>query len=197
VALSSFASLPSPSTGGRWRRIETVLPAGVRLVPLTPHADERGVFTELFRASWDVGVAPVQWNAVSSNPNVLRGVHAHVRHADYLTVAVGRATIGLYDLRPDSPTEGLGATVELDAHEPAALVIPVGVAHGFYFHATSVHVYAVSHEFDPADELGCRWDDPELHIAWPCTEPLISPRDDGLGTLSELRAIWRSALVEA
>jgi dTDP-4-dehydrorhamnose 3,5-epimerase len=175
-----------------------VLPAGVRLVPLTPHADERGVFTELFRASWDVGVTPVQWNAVRSDANVLRGVHAHVRHTDYLTLAAGRATIGLHDLRPDSPTDGLGATVELDADEPSALVIPVGVAHGFYFQAErSIHVYAVSHEFDPADELGCRWDDPELDIAWPCSEPLISSRDEGLGSLSELRAVWRAALVSA
>jgi len=175
-----------------------VLPAGVRLVPLTPHADERGIFTELYRASWDVGVAPVQWNAVSSSTNVLRGVHAHIRHADYLTLAVGRATIGLHDLRPDSPTEGLGTTVELDADEPSALVIPVGVAHGFYFHTErSVHVYAVSHEFDPADELGCRWDDPELNIAWPCTEPLVSSRDESLGSLRELCAVWRSALVSA
>lgn len=175
-----------------------MLPAGVRLVPLTPHADERGVFTELFRASWEVGVAPIQWNAVSSHANVLRGVHAHVRHTDYLTLAVGHATIGLHDLRPESPTEGLGTTVELDSEAPAALVIPVGVAHGFYFHTErSVHVYAVSHEFDPNDELGCRWDDPELDIAWPCSEPLISPRDEALGSLSDLRAVWRSALVQA
>jgi dTDP-4-dehydrorhamnose 3,5-epimerase len=184
-------------TDGRCRRIETVLPAGVRLVPLTPHGDERGVFTELFRATWDTGVTPVQWNVVSSNANVLRGVHAHVRHTDYLTLAVGRASIGLHDLRAESPTEGLGTTVDLDADEPAALVIPVGVAHGFYFHSSSVHVYAVSHEFDPADELGCRWDDPELDVAWPCTKPMISSRDEALGSLSELRAVWRSALVQA
>jgi dTDP-4-dehydrorhamnose 3,5-epimerase len=171
-----------------------VLPSGVTLTALTPHIDERGVFTELFRVSWELGVSPVQWNSVSSKTNVLRGVHAHVRHTDYLTLAVGRATIGLYDLRPGSLTEGLGTTVELDANAPTALVIPVGVAHGFYFHAAhSVHVYAVSHEFDPADELGCRWDDPELDIAWPCSEPLISPRDHTLGPLSELRAMWRSA----
>jgi dTDP-4-dehydrorhamnose 3,5-epimerase len=110
---------------------------------------------------------------------------------------VGRATIGLHDLRPGSPTEGLGTTVELDADLPRVLVIPVGVAHGFYFHAArSVHIYAVSHEFDPADELGCRWDDPELDIAWSCSEPLISPRDDALGSLSELRGVWRSAFVQ-
>lgn len=170
-----------------------LLPEGVALLPLEPHVDERGVFTELFRTSWDVGVAPVQWNAVRSEANVLRGVHAHLRHADYLTLVVGRATIGLHDLRPGSLTEGLGAAVELDAREPGALVIPVGVAHGFYFHEPSVHVYAVSHEFDPADELGCRWDDPGLGIEWPCREPLLSPRDRELGSLSELRAVWRGA----
>lgn len=167
-----------------------MFPGGVLLVPLTPHPDDRGVFTELFRSSWGTGVAPVQWNGVSSLPNVLRGVHVHRRHADYLTLVEGRATVGLHDLRPGSPTEGLGTTVELDAGAPSALVIPVGVAHGFYFHTPSIHVYAVSHEFDPHDELGCRWDDPELEIEWPCEGPLISDRDRSLGSLSDLRRTW-------
>jgi len=170
-----------------------VLPAGVDLIPLTPHADDRGVFTELFRESWRLDVALSQWNAVRSEANVLRGVHAHVRHDDYLTLVVGRATIGLHDLRAGSETEGLGVAVELDATAPAALVIPTGVAHGFYFHEPSLHVYAVSHEFDPADELGCRWDDPALAIDWPCREPLISARDQALGPLSDLRAAWHGA----
>ena len=128
-----------------------MLPAGVTLVALTPHADERGVFTELYRSSWEPGVEPVQWNAVRSEANVLRGVHVHRRHTDYLTVVSGLATIGLHDLRPGSPTEGVATTLRLEPSEPAALVLPVGVAHGFYFHEPSIHVYAVSHEFDPAD----------------------------------------------
>ena len=166
---------------------------GVSLVALTPHSDERGVFTELFRESWGTGFAGAQWNAVSSGPNVLRGVHVHRRHVDYLTLVAGRGTIGLHDLRPESPTRGHGTTVELDSREPSALVIPVGVAHGFYFHEPSIHVYAVSCEFDPADELGCRWDDAELGIAWPCERPLISPRDRDLGTLGDLRRVWSEA----
>jgi dTDP-4-dehydrorhamnose 3,5-epimerase len=170
-----------------------MLPDGVRLAELTPHEDSRGVFTELYRVSWDAGVGPVQWNAVRSKTNVLRGVHVHHRHTDYLTLVLGRATIGLHDLRPDSPTDGLGTVVEMDAGRPTALVIPTGVAHGFYFHEPSIHVYAVSHEFDPADELGCRWDDSGLEIEWPCEAPLLSPRDDGLGPLSDLRAVWRRA----
>jgi dTDP-4-dehydrorhamnose 3,5-epimerase len=174
-----------------------MLPAGVTLVALTPHADERGVFTELYRSSWEPGVEPVQWNAVRSEANVLRGVHVHRRHTDYLTVVSGSATIGLHDLRPGSPTEGVGTTVRLEPGEPAALVIPAGVAHGFYFHEPSIHVYAVSHEFDPADELGCRWDDPELAIAWPCVEPFTSRRDHELGPLAELREAWSHAPVRA
>ena len=168
-----------------------MLPDGVSLVPLVPHADDRGVFTELFRESWDLAVEPVQWNAVRSAANVLRGVHAHLRHEDYLTLVAGRATIGLHDLRPGSPTEGVAATVELCADEPAALTIPTGVAHGFYFHEPSLHVYAVTHEFDLADELGCRWDAPGLGVDWPCREPHISPRDAALGSLDELRGVWR------
>jgi dTDP-4-dehydrorhamnose 3,5-epimerase len=54
-----------------------MLPAGVELRLLEPHADERGVFTELFRDSWDIGVTPAQWNVVRSQQNVLRGIHAH------------------------------------------------------------------------------------------------------------------------
>jgi dTDP-4-dehydrorhamnose 3,5-epimerase len=174
-----------------------MLPQGVEIHELEPHADSRGVFVELFRDSWSLDVAPVQWNAVQSRANVLRGVHAHWRHADYLTIVSGRATIGLYDVREGSQTEGLGATVELTAEAPGALTIPPGVAHGFYFHEPSIHVYAVSHDWDPTDELGCRWDDPELALAWPCTAPDISDRDRALGPLSELRAAWRAAFAAA
>jgi dTDP-4-dehydrorhamnose 3,5-epimerase len=163
-----------------------VLPDGVTLRPLVPHADERGVFTELFRTSWGVGVEPVQWNAVRSGENVLRGIHAHARHSDYLTVPFGRAVVGLHDLRAASPTAGMPAIVELSGDAPSGLSIPPGVAHGFYFLEPSLHVYAVSHEWDPDDELGCRWDDPDLGVEWPCRDPLLSVRDASLGSLSEL-----------
>jgi dTDP-4-dehydrorhamnose 3,5-epimerase len=174
-----------------------MLPFGVELHQLEPHADERGVFTELFRDSWGLPVTPAQWNTVRSERNVLRGVHVHWRHSDYLTVVAGRASIGLHDLREGSETEGLGALVELTGDQPAALTIPIGVAHGFYFHEPSIHVYAVSHEFDPGDELGCRWDDPALHIPWSSSEPSLSERDRTLGSLSELRDAWHAALAAA
>jgi len=164
------------------------LPVGVKLTPLTMHADERGVFTELFRAEWPTGVRPIQWNVVSSEANVLRGTHVHIRHDDYLIVIRGRASVGLKDLRQGSPTEGLAAIVPVDGRRLAAITIPHGVLHGFYFHEPSTHIYAVSEYFDPADELGCHWADPDLGIEWPATDPLISARDANAEPLSALLA---------
>lgn len=170
------------------------LPSGLVVRLLDPHEDERGCFTELFRQEWGLGVEPIQWNAVRSESGVLRGVHVHLRHSDYLTVPVGRATIGLRDLRHSSSTFGLTATVELGEARPAALGIPPGVAHGFYFHVRSLHVYAVSHYWDKSDELGCRWDDPALAIAWPEEPSLLSTRDASLGPLSSLESAVASGV---
>jgi dTDP-4-dehydrorhamnose 3,5-epimerase len=164
------------------------LPDGVRLLPLTAHADARGTFTEVFRNEWGSGVEPVQWNLVASGPRVLRGVHVHQVHADYLLLAAGEARVGLHDLRGGSPTEGVSALLRLPASAPAALVIPPGVAHGFYFPVPSLHLYAVSHYWSTADELGCLFSDPELQIPWPDPDPVLSARDAALPALAALRA---------
>lgn len=181
------AALPSEVVGS--------LPAGLLLRPLEPHGDDRGTFIELFRREWETEVEPIQWNAVHSEEGVLRGVHVHPTHDDYLTIVRGRAIIGLRDLRDDSETAEATACVELDAERPKAITIPHGVAHGFYFAEPSTHVYAVSHYWDLADELGCRWDDPGLEIPWPQKDAHISPRDEQLPSLEvllgQLRAAWR------
>ena len=172
---------------------------GVRVRALDPHDDDRGRFTELCRASWIEGPAPVQWNAVRSAAGVLRGVHWHDVHADYLTVVDGTLVLGLRDLRAGAPSEGATALLELSAARPAAVEIPPGVAHGFWFPEPSIHVYAVSHYWDAADERGVRWDDPQLAIPWPAglTRPLLSPRDAALPALAEAGPLPRYAAASA
>lgn len=160
--------------------------AGVRLQSFKTHEDDRGAFTEVYRREWPTGLEPVQWNLVRSEARVLRGVHVHLRHSDYLTLASGRAVVGLRDLRPGSPTEGEAGLVEMTGDRMEGLTIPVGVAHGFLFLEPSTHVYAVSHYWDPADELGCHWADPALQLDWPIASPRLSPRDRSLGPLSDL-----------
>lgn len=133
----------------------------------------------------------MQWNLLRSGGNVLRGVHVHLTHFDNLVVLEGTMHLGLCDLRPDSPEFGKGSLVELHGEDPMMVVIPPGIAHGFYFDAPCLAVYGMSHYWAPAsDELGCRWDDPRLNIPWPtsCVSPTLSARDrdaSGLETLME------------
>lgn len=157
------------------------LPSGVVVHALVPHRDERGCLTEIYREAWSLGCRPVQLNAVTSDAGVLRGVHVHVRHIDHLVVVAGRMLVGLHDLRPWSPTAGAARLIEINAAVPRAVVIPCGVAHGFYFFESSMLVYGVSHYWDPADEIACRWDCPELGIAWPTTAPTLSEGDAAAG----------------
>ena len=152
---------------------------GVRLLPLTPHRDSRGVLVEVFRAAWDVGVRPVQWSMLCSEPGTLRGLHVHPRHDDYLVVFEGRTSVGLKDLRQASPDFGQARLVEIDGRTPVALTIPHGVAHGFLHHERSLAVLGASAYWDPADELACCWDDPELGIPWGVQAPVITSGSAG------------------
>jgi len=150
---------------------------GVVVTSLDPKADDRGVFTEVYRASWATQIAPVQWNVVASHADVLRGFHVHVSHCDYLLVLEGELVLGLRDIRPESPTHGVTETICLRPETASAVMMPPGVAHGFYFPKPSRHLYCVSHYWNMADELGCRWDDPALGLTWPTTSPALSERD--------------------
>jgi dTDP-4-dehydrorhamnose 3,5-epimerase len=173
---------------GIFGRVEE-LPSGVVLHELVSHVDERGAFTEVFRNEWDTAIDPAQWNYVRSAAGVLRGVHVHIRHSDYLMVVEGEAVIGVRDLRTGSPTFGVAATVDVTGGVLRAIEFPPGVAHGFCFSAPSAHLYAVSHYWDEADELGCRWDDEGLGIEWPDDSYLVSERDAQALSLDELMRV--------
>jgi dTDP-4-dehydrorhamnose 3,5-epimerase len=175
-AESRAADMPTPQR----------LPFGVEMHGIEPRPDARGSFTELFRESWAPELRPVQWSALQSHPGVLRGVHVHVRHKDFLVHYSGRSGLGLRDLRRASPTGGLAAYLELTT--AVGVVIPPGVAHGLYYLEETVQFLGVSHYWEAADELGCRWDEPGLGIEWPFTAALVSPRD-AQGTLAELLAL--------
>ncbi|MUH52688.1 MAG: hypothetical protein F2789_15935 [Actinobacteria bacterium] len=166
------------------------------------HPDMRGELTEVYRASWGACNAPVQFNLVRSEPGVMRGLHMHRFHADQVMMVSGRALIGLVDYRPDSPTFGVADVVALQDSDQM-VAIPVGVAHGFWIPAGGLMLYGLDVEWSTADELQCRWDDPDVHIPWsrygdphPAdTEggPLLSARDRAAGTLATMLADFASS----
>ena len=152
------------------------------------HRDPRGFFAEVYRESWEPGVHAVQWSLALSHAGVLRGVHVHLVHDDYLIVPQGRVAIGLRDLRRGSPSEGRSMLIEMRGEDLAALVIPHGVAHGFYFLERSLFLNGASHDWDPADDFACHWADPALEIPWPTHQAITSERDGSAPPLRDLLA---------
>ena len=153
--------------------------AGVLVFPLTPHPDDRGSFTEVYRASWIPGIDPMpQSNLSISKQGVLRGLHYHRQQADYWCVLNGTAFVGLYDLRSGSPTEGRKQEIRIVADEQrVGLYIPSGVAHGFQAETAIQLQYLVDRYFTGEDEFGIAWNDAEVAIAWPMPDPILSDRD--------------------
>jgi dTDP-4-dehydrorhamnose 3,5-epimerase len=171
---------------------------GVVATRLQRHADTRGVFTEIFRSMWDeTEIAPVQWNLVTTRANVLRGVHIHVSHADYLLCTGGAMRVLMKDVRRGSPTHGVVQDLTLRADNPAGLTIPIGVAHGFYSREPSQHLYAMSEYWNVATELGCRWNDPDLGYDWGADAPIVSARDAAAGSYAAMVADYEAAVGRA
>jgi dTDP-4-dehydrorhamnose 3,5-epimerase len=157
------------------------------------HADERGAFRELWRATSFPGQGFVQANLSTSAAGVLRGLHLHRRQDDLWIVSAGRAFVALVDVRPmldGSRSSPIIETRVLPADD--WVVIPSGVAHGFLALDPLELVYLVTNEYDGSDELGFAWDDPTAAVPWPVLEgipdgrPILSGRDSANPALDEL-----------
>jgi dTDP-4-dehydrorhamnose 3,5-epimerase len=184
---------------------------GVRFGAVTRHADARGSFRELWKASAfpamtatetgaPEGAEPrfVQANLSTSAAGVLRGLHYHRRQLDYWVVVAGRALVALVDVRP--LLDGTGERALVETRELAideSVVIPTGVAHGFLALEPLELLYLVTNEYDGSDELGFAWDDPAVGVPWPRVQgtpdgrPILSDRDQSNPPLAELVASLR------
>lgn len=175
----------------------TALPDGVWLVPLQTHVDHRGDFTEVFRNEWHQSPVPLQWNLSRNESNVLRGVQVHALHWDYLCVVAGEMIIGLHDMRPEDPGARRSAMLRLESARLETLVIPPGVAHGFYSPRKSMHLIGTSAYYNPEDHRHCRWDCPELGLDWPCVAPTLSATDRAAPSYVVVRTAFLAATAAA
>jgi dTDP-4-dehydrorhamnose 3,5-epimerase len=171
--------------------IETSLP-GVLHRQSEVRLDDRGAFFELWRHSWTESLAPrfVQANLSRSDAGVLRGLHFHLRQTDLWMVLEGRAHVCLVDLRsrltaasPAGPHAPLGHAAVLGPSQ--AVLIPEGVAHGFWALEPVSLLYLVTNEYDGTDEHGFAWNDPDAGATWPGADPVLSDRDASAPTLVE------------
>lgn len=156
-------------------------------------ADVRGHFIETWRAALyhEAGIAEslVQDSSSYSKRSVIRGLHyqAHDPQGQMVTIGFGRAMDVIVDLRRGSPSFLRHEIVMLDYQRPLQVYMPPGVAHGFcVLSDLAILQYKATRYYSAQTQRGLRWNDPEIAIAWPEQNPIVSDRDAELPLLKDV-----------
>ncbi|MEJ2670625.1 MAG: dTDP-4-dehydrorhamnose 3,5-epimerase family protein [Deltaproteobacteria bacterium] len=107
--------------------------AGVICSPLKLYTDHRGWLAEIFRQDELASeYFPAMAYVSVTNPGVGRGPHAHQDQTDlFCFYGPGDFRVVLWDNRPASPTFEVCQEFLLGASQPAVLIVPPGVVHGY------------------------------------------------------------------
>ena len=166
---------------------------GVILIEPDVYRDGRGFFFECYHAQkYLEGGIPavfVQDNHSASVRRTLRGLHAQRLRPQGKLVRVleGEIFDVAADVRRGSPTFGRWISIMLSAENFRQCYVPPGFLHGFCVQSKRAQVeYKVTDFYDPADELGVIWNDPELGIQWPVKDPILSEKDRRHSRLAEI-----------
>lgn len=164
--------------------VESTAIPGVLLISPKVFADPRGFFVETYHeeryAAAGMSAHFVQDNHSQSAKGTLRGLHAQLKRPQAKLVRCIEGSIWdvAVDVRVGSPTFGKWVGAELSAATAMQIYVPVGFVHGFAVLSERAQVeYKCSDVYVPDDQFSVRWNDPELGVHWPLTDPLLSDKD--------------------
>ena len=186
---------------------------GLYIIEPAVHGDNRGYFMETYsqRDMHEAGLDMVfvQDNQSMSKKGVLRGLHYQKEHPQGKLVRVirGRVFDVAVDIRVGSKTYGQWFGVELSEENKKQFYVSEGFAHGFLVLSDEAEFcYKVTDFYQPEDEAGLVWNDPDIGIKWPDvvgeyngtgsvtgyrmadgTKLNINERDQKWGTLKQLK----------
>ena len=169
----------------------------VLLIKPNVFGDVRGFFMESFNVEelnkYGINSQFVQDNHSRSGKNVIRGLHFQSKKPQGKLVRVTRGSVFdvAVDVRPGSKTFGKHVTQVLSEENFLQMYIPPGFAHGFCTLSDVVDFqYKVTDYWDPDDEHGIIWNDPELNIQWPLKNetPVLSDKDSSFDVLSKIES---------
>lgn len=167
-----------------FKKFETEIEGAVILEP-DVFGDARGFFKESYNReqfaalglNWDF----VQDNVSYSTKGILRGLHFQAppyQQGKLVSVMQGEVVDVAVDIRKSSPTYGQHLAVRLSGDNHRMFYVPPGFAHGFQVLSDSCYFcYKCTGSYNRAAEGGLMWNDPDLGIDWPITDPLISDKD--------------------
>ena len=166
---------------------------GVLLIQPAVHTDSRGRFFESFQKERykEIGIEEefIQDNHSVSQKNTIRGLHYRVAPEQSKLVRVIRGEVFdvVVDIRKGSPTFGQWRGYTLSDTNHLQIYIPVGFAHGFcVLSEMAEFLYKVSEYYSAEKEKGIMWNDQDIGIDWPISNPVLSEKDKTNLTLKDL-----------
>lgn len=176
------------------RVMQTGLPGAVVIEPQV-FGDARGFFFESFNQTKyrDAGIhaAFVQSNVSRSARGVLRGLHFQWPNPQGKLVSVleGEVYDVAVDIRRDSPTFGQWSGVMLTAENHLHFWVPEGFAHGFcVLSEYATFTYQCTALYDAKADASIAWNDADIAIDWPLSDPLLSDKDGKAPLLRDVPA---------
>jgi len=159
---------------------------GVSIIEPAVFGDNRGFFMESYSSKKfkELGIDRtfIQDNhSLSAESGVLRGLHYQLNpkaQTKLVRVAAGAIYDVVVDIRKNSVTFGQWVGVILSAANKRQLLVPKGFAHGFCTIVPNTEVlYKVDEFYSPEHDRGIAWNDPDLGIDWPASNPIMSEKD--------------------
>ncbi|MFC2170724.1 dTDP-4-dehydrorhamnose 3,5-epimerase [Calditrichota bacterium] len=155
--------------------------------------DERGFFIETYHLQrfreHGVKLPFVQDNHSRSAKGILRGLHYQLNHPQGKLVRVTNGEVfdvGV-DIRKGSPTFGKWFGQIISEENKLMMYFPPGLAHGFcVLSEYADFIYKCTDFYRPEDEKGLIWNEPEIGIEWPITDPILSKRDEANPSLGKI-----------
>jgi dTDP-4-dehydrorhamnose 3,5-epimerase len=173
-------------------RIESRHLGDVRVLAPQVFQDERGFFTEVYRADQFKALGlPTEFgqdNHSGSVRGVLRGLHFQwdPPMGKLMRVTRGTAFLVAVDIRKGSPTLGKWFGAEVSAENRKQIWAPASFARGFCVLSEYAEIqYKCTGIYSNKGESGIRWDDPEIGIQWPIREVQLSGKDRNAQTLKQ------------
>ncbi len=166
------------------------------IIEPTVFGDSRGYFMETYQ--YDefkqnaLDMVFIQDNQSKSKQGVLRGLHFQKNNPQGKLVRViqGEVFDVAVDIRKESKTFGKWYGVVLSDENKKQFYVPEGFAHGFLvLSETAEFVYKCTRFYNPSDEHGIIWNDPDIAIDWSNYfkgEVLLSEKDKNNKKLEDL-----------
>jgi dTDP-4-dehydrorhamnose 3,5-epimerase-like enzyme len=144
---------------------------GIFVYKLRQVTDDNPGLREIWRTDDSFGVIAEQAYSTTTPPNVATAWHIYRTRTNQITPVSGSGKLVLWDRRTAKKTSDAPIAIDMTAEDPALIVIPPGVWHGFQAHGQTplVLLHLTDQPFDPVltDETRLPPDDPSIPYRWP------------------------------